>query len=115
MGYTNADTLARATVRRIAFPNDRCLGRLYVREDFVHERFLASAQGIVSVDAAKPLRLKIDAQACADLSPLRDLAADDISVLWFEGATILPAQFAHIAHLRGLRELHFAHCEVQSN
>lgn len=101
--------------RSINFPNDRSLGRLYVSDDFVREKFAGEARGCLRLPAKVSARLQLDADACADLSPLSNLAPADLQAIGFDGAKIDSGQFANLRRLEGLVKLSIAHTQLESS
>lgn len=113
MGYTNATTVTRVQMNTATFPKDHSLGRLYVADDAVHERFYANAQGSVLLPTSQAVRLKVNPEACTDLSSLTHFAPEGLHTLCFEGAVLSPKQFGYVANLKGLKALQIAHCEIE--
>jgi Leucine-rich repeat (LRR) protein len=118
--------------RVLHFPVDRSLGRLKIRparEEGPVEGFyywvrdggwemLGLAQGAVTVPAGCQVCLDVEArQGWRDLSPLAQLAPDDLYMLSFHGSYPGGAQpgdscMAHVARLTGLRVLHLRNTNI---
>lgn len=113
MGYTNVSTITRMQMNSVTFSHDTSLGRLYVTDDVVQERFYANAQGAVVLPVSQDLRLKVNSEACSDLSGLTLFAPNGLHTLCFEGSVISPKQFGYVGSLKGLKKLHLAHCEIE--
>jgi len=125
---TDAKDAPPAQGRIVHFPPDRSMGTLYIQDEgvinipwiFTHFsdssedqwQFLSPAQGDVVVPPGKRLSLYIpnDKNVWKDLSPLKNLKANDLYQLTIYGQlgaitnpndTCMP----HIAHLTGLKDL----------
>lgn len=107
-----------STTRPLLFPSSRNMGVLYVREPGKHEETFegwerwADACGAVTVPADCEVRLDVGAAACADLSPLRQLRADDLQVLTFRGTDLDEEALECLGHLTSLEVLMLFDCQV---
>ena len=108
---SRSDTEAELPPRSLRFPAGRSLGELFVRngahqaDDYAFWESVGRAQGAVSVAAGKELRLNVNPQASADLSPLRALPANAVQYLQLSASRVTNDSLAHMAHLTGLRVL----------
>ncbi len=125
-GQAAAEAPTVSGQRVLHFSTDRSLGRLMIRparEEGPVEGFyywlrnsgweaLGLARGAVTVPAGCQVRLDVEArQGWRDLSPLAQLAPDDLCMLSFHGSYPGSAQpgdscMAYVAHLTGLRILY---------
>ncbi len=69
-------------------------------------KLLCEATGDVAVPAGKALRLDLSKEASKDLSPLRALEPNDLTMLFCRGTEISDDQFEHLSHLTGLQEIY---------
>ena len=106
-----SDTEAELPPRSLRFPVGRSLGELFVRngayraDDYAFWEPTGRAQGSVTVSAGKELRLNVNPQASADLSPLRALPANAVQYLQLSASRVTNDSLVHLAHLTGLRVL----------
>lgn len=106
-----SDTEAELPPRSLRFPVGRSLGELFVRngayraDDYAFWEPTGRAQGSVTISAGKELRLNVNPQASADLSPLRALPANAVQYLQLSASRVTNDSLAHLAHLTGLRVL----------
>lgn len=106
-----SDTEAELPPRSLRFPVERSLGELFVRngayraDDYAFWEPTGRAQGSVAISAGKELRLNVNPQASADLSPLRALPANAVQYLQLSASRVTNDSLAHLAHLTGLRVL----------
>jgi peroxiredoxin len=100
----------RADERILRFPPERAMGVIYIRDaqpprdawsDWTR---LAVAQGDVPIPAGKAVRLDPSSEALTDLSPLGELAPDDIDMIQSYGTDAV-GPLAPLVHLTGLRVL----------
>ncbi len=123
-----------AEERVLHFPADRSLGKVVVCEPVPEEplqgffywirgerwRYWADARGDVMVPVDQWIGLRIERrEAWSDLSPLRDLRADDLYLLGVHGSSAAGAKpgdgcMQYIAHLSGLRVLDLSQTNVTS-
>lgn len=106
-----SDLGAELPPRSLRFPVGRSLGELFVRngaycaDDYAFWEPTGRAQGSVTISAGKELRLNVNPQASADLSPLRALPANAVQYLQLSASRVTNDSLAHLAHLTGLRVL----------
>lgn len=106
-----SDPGAELPPRSLRFPAGRSLGELFVRngayraDDYAFWEPTGRAQGSVTISAGKELRLNVNPQASADLSPLRALPANAVQYLQLSASRVTNDSLAHLAHLTGLRVL----------
>jgi beta-lactamase regulating signal transducer with metallopeptidase domain/Leucine-rich repeat (LRR) protein len=108
------------SMREIKFPNDRSLGRLFIRDenfkrtinDFAYHmadvdwKSLGEARGSVKIPAGNVVRLIISKEAARDLSPLSKLGANDIYTLEIGWIPVDDRAMQYVAHLTGLNTLY---------
>lgn len=106
-----SDTETELPPRSLRFPVGRSLGELFVRkgayraDDYAFWESTGRAQGSVTISAGKELRLNVNPQASADLSPLRALPVNAVQYLQLSASRVTNDSLAHLAHLTGLRVL----------
>jgi beta-lactamase regulating signal transducer with metallopeptidase domain/Leucine-rich repeat (LRR) protein len=104
--------------RIVRFPNDRSLGKLFVRDIGPHAfpsadwEPLAEARGTVHVSAGKQVRLDVSKEAAKDLSPLAQVAPDDLYyvMLWHTEAE--DDALRNLAYLTGLQVLDLRYARI---
>jgi beta-lactamase regulating signal transducer with metallopeptidase domain/Leucine-rich repeat (LRR) protein len=109
------ETAAAAEIERLGgrvvrFPEDRSMGKLYVRDPGAEDWYmdveeLGEARGRVAVPKGKELKLEVSEDAARDLSPLAKLRPGDLQMLgfWFMKTTV--GSLAPLANLTGLKAL----------
>ena len=116
-------TSAVVPERTLHFPGDRVMGVVYTRpaegSDFGFRgnwyadwTQIGEARGEVEVPAGQHVRLDISHEASVDLTPLAQLAADDIDAIWLRGTDVTDDQLQHISHLSGLKHLDLEQCKI---
>jgi beta-lactamase regulating signal transducer with metallopeptidase domain/Leucine-rich repeat (LRR) protein len=110
---------SHAPAREIKFPDDRSLGRFYVRDEnfkrvidgfFYHTadgdwKSLGEARGTVKIPADKVVRLAVSNEAAGDLSPLSKLGPNDLHTLEISWVPADDRAMQYVAHLGGLKNL----------
>jgi hypothetical protein len=96
--------------RTLAFPADRSMGELFIRNSFQPEEYafwekVGRAQGMIELAEGKELRLNVTPQASTDLSPFATFHPDAIQYLQLSGTRVANAGLEHLKHLTGLRVL----------
>jgi beta-lactamase regulating signal transducer with metallopeptidase domain/Leucine-rich repeat (LRR) protein len=105
--------------RTLVFPEDQSLGILYLRdigpEDW-HEGWTKAgeARGRVRVPAYKEVKLEVRPEAAADLSPLAELAPDDLQMLCFGWKAVTVGSLAWVGRLTGLHALNLQSVQLDS-
>src|SRR5689334_14852700 len=91
-------------MRSIKFPSDRSMGELYLFSPGVKldlDEYI-EARGEVNVPLEGNVKLIVSDAAATDLTPLSNLAADDLQVISIFCLRLDEAQLQHIRHLTGL-------------
>jgi internalin A len=116
---------AKAPVREIRFPDDRSLGKLWIRDEkytrhidgfHYHTSDMewessGQARGTVKIPTGKVVWLMVARDAVHDLSPLAKLGPNDLYSLSLAWMPAGDGVMQHVAHLSGLRKLDL--CETQ--
>jgi alkyl hydroperoxide reductase subunit AhpC len=119
-GPRTGEEIESARRRVISFPEDRSMGKLFVRDpgaDNWYEDWqeLGEAIGDVSVDAGKEVKLEISEQAAGDLSTLDKLESDDLQMLSFGWKAMKVGSLEPIGNLKGLKALNIQRAMFDSD
>jgi beta-lactamase regulating signal transducer with metallopeptidase domain len=96
--------------RSIAFPEDRSLGVVYIRDASLEDWYrgwekVCEAKGLVSIPMRKQVRLQVNKESAADLSPLGNLQPNDIQMVHFSWEVVRIGSLASVGNLTGLKAL----------
>lgn len=98
--------------RVLSFPMDRSMGDLYLLDDETGVKYIGQARGRVTVDVHALVKLSINDPLNAYLSPLDELAANDLAAVSLYSAYISAASMTHLSRLTGLIELDLGYTRV---
>ena len=93
--------------RLIKFPSDRSMGKVYLRDLEIANRWdeHAEARGEITVPLDRDVSLRVSYSAASDLTPLSALCPDDLQVVEITCTKLDDAQLRNIQHLTGLKGL----------
>ena len=117
-----AEEIESTRRRVISFPEDRSMGKLFVRDAGSDRRHgwyngwqeLGEARGGVPIAVGKEVKLEISEQAAADLSALAKLRADDLQMLSFGWKAVKVGPLEPIGNLKGLKALNIQSARFES-
>jgi len=104
------DRVTSEQTRTLRFPQDRSLGTLYMRDTREQDWYegwenAGEAKGNRFVDAGKQVKLEVNEETAADLSPLTRLGPDDLPMLCFGWKPVTVGSLTPLAKLTGLRAI----------